>query len=536
MSVKQTKVTAYRLIFMVMCFLFGGVLVAPLVAATGGGIIGSWTTNSTSLPAARSVAATATYNGYVYVMGGWNGSTGSNTVYHAPLNSDGTVGSWTTSSHSLPASIRVTTGVAYNGYIYVIGGLDNTPSRVSTIYHAPLNSDGTVGSWTTSANPLPQTMQATAAVAYNGYLYAIGGYNASALSTVYYAPLNSDGTVGSWTTNTTPLSFGRESTSAIVYNGRVYLFGGKDSSTSPISSVQYASVNADHSIGSWTSTTSLPTTTSLAGIIQANGYVYVMGGAQTNLANQSSVYYAQLKSDGTIGSWTTSPNSLPVSYDGASAVTYNNYAYYIGGMDSGLTPQTGVYHAALTAPTTSAQLSSAVTGKDIAIATATGTDLTCSNSTTEANLAQQDSAFTYPIGLVRFCFTTNATSNQVTTTFVTSLSPSQVQARYYNSSTGLYGAVSGATITPTSLNGQAALQLTYTITDNGPLDVDPTVGAIDDPVGLAMANVDTAAPATGIGTPTSSNPWIILGAYGTLSFGVATISVVLRKRSIKSSR
>ncbi|MBP9739007.1 LPXTG cell wall anchor domain-containing protein, partial [Candidatus Saccharibacteria bacterium] len=44
----------------------------------------------------------------------------------------------------------------------------------------------------------------------------------------------------------------------------------------------------------------------------------------------------------------------------------------------------------------------------------------------------------------------------------------------------------GAVITETTIEGQHALKVTYTITDNGQLDLDPATGKIVDPVGLAV--------------------------------------------------
>ena len=60
-----------------------------------------------------------------------------------------------------------------------------------------------------------------------------------------------------------------------------------------------------------------------------------------------------------------------------------------------------------------------------------------------------------------------------------------------------YFNIENATITQTTIDNQPALSLTYTITDNGDLDLDPTLGKITDPVGLAT--LTTASPNTGLG-------------------------------------
>ncbi len=135
--------------------------------------------------------------------------------------------------------------------------------------------------------------------------------------------------------------------------------------------------------------------------------------------------------------------------------------------------------------------------QNIQITTPAGTSISCSNSLKESEQTKQDGDYTYPLGLVEFCFSGASSSNQVTTTFVTDLTPTQVKARKHNSTTGTYFDIPGASITETTLGGRHALTVTYTITDNGELDLDPDVGEIKDPVGIAVLDTATA-PDTGL--------------------------------------
>ena len=158
------------------------------------GTIGSWATLST-MPAVMYAHSAVAANGYLFVTGGYTGAAAVSTVYSAPINSDGTVGTWATLS-TIPATRFRHSTVAYNGYLFVIGG-----QTVSTVYSAPINSNGTIGAWATLST-LPVTLRYHSAVAYNGYLFAIAGYNdaPSSASTVYSAPIKSYGTIGSWNT------------------------------------------------------------------------------------------------------------------------------------------------------------------------------------------------------------------------------------------------------------------------------------------------------------------------------------------------
>lgn len=140
----------------------------------------------------------------------------------------------------------------------------------------------------------------------------------------------------------------------------------------------------------------------------------------------------------------------------------------------------------------SASLTDAEGGKPIAITTPNGTTITCSSALKESAQIAQDSAYDYPLGLVNFCFDTNAQENQVSLTFVTDLKPNQVVARKYNPITQTYFDIPGAVISKTTLEGQHALMVSYTITDNGQLDLDPTSGKIIDPVGIATLSAQLA--------------------------------------------
>ena len=135
--------------------------------------------------------------------------------------------------------------------------------------------------------------------------------------------------------------------------------------------------------------------------------------------------------------------------------------------------------------------------KSILLESPEDTTLTCSSSLKESTNTKQDTKYSYPLGLVDFCFDTTTQSNQVSLTFVTDLKPNQVVARKYNSTNGTYFDIPNATITETTLDGKHALKLTYNIEDNGTLDLDPATGSIKDPVGLAVLASEDDLASTG---------------------------------------
>jgi hypothetical protein len=206
---------------------------APILSS---GALGSWTA-TTPLLAATDYATSVVYNGYVYEIGGCYNCTPYTTVDYAPILSSGALGSWTATT-SLPQALDQATSVVYNGYMYEVGGY-NGSAVVTTVDYAPINSNGTLGSWTPTTS-LPQTLEGATSVVYNGYVYEIGGYNSTYVSTVDYAPINSNGTLGTWTA-TTPLPVATQVATSVVYNGYVYEIGGYNGSTTDVATVYYSS-------------------------------------------------------------------------------------------------------------------------------------------------------------------------------------------------------------------------------------------------------------------------------------------------------
>ena len=162
----------------------------------------------------------------------------------------------------------------------------------------------------------------------------------------------------------------------------------------------------------------------------------------------------------------------------------NNFAIYTGSQ-----PGSGQ---------NSTTISNAENGQPVFLETPSNATLTCSSSLKEPSVSSQDVSYSYPLGLVDFCFNTESENNEVSLTFVTNLKPSQVVARKYNPDTQTYFDIKGATITETTYQSQSALKLTYTITDNGSLDLDPVTGQIKDPVGLGVRDGELAESGVGV--------------------------------------
>ena len=158
------------------------------------GVISAWATSTNPLPETIADHGMVEANpenslvdantAYIYVIGGQVDSTnapgGTTDVYNAPFDTTtGTVGAWTKLASSLPVSLVGPAVTLFNGYVYVIGGLksDGTPS--ADVYSAPVNTDGTLGTWTKATNAYLTPVSFASAFGFAGKLYVLNGDTAS---------------------------------------------------------------------------------------------------------------------------------------------------------------------------------------------------------------------------------------------------------------------------------------------------------------------------------------------------------------------
>jgi hypothetical protein len=333
--------------------------------------LGTWltTTNITAVLAAGwRHGGIAAENGHLYLVGGCttvpacsNYLSGS---YFAPINADGTIGRWDTSTSITTG--RMFNGVAsYNGVIYSIGGCTNEPANSNNcnaggalgdsqyaVIHATLNS--AVAYPGALMNPAASTSVGTArggvaTVAYGGYLFAAGGCNGTncgtALATVDSAQLLDDGTLSAWT-NQTNMVAARYGGALVALRGKLYYIGGHNG-TAAQTTVYSATPSAGTS-GTWTDETGNPIANARywhSAAVYRN-YIYVMGGLSGSAL--SSVEYTSINDSGALtapancvanggtltNTWCASSNGLATARYGFGGVAYAGYLYAMVGNDN----------------------------------------------------------------------------------------------------------------------------------------------------------------------------------------------------------
>jgi hypothetical protein len=252
-------------------------------------------------------------------------------VARAPISA-GSLEGWT-GTGDLPFG-RVSPAVVHGSRLYVIGGTPDGYSVTDDVAGATIEADGDVGSWTSTASLLT-ARGAHGAVAYNGFAYAIGGSTdfTNALSSVEFAKVNADGSLGVWST-TSALPSGRLYHSCFAYNGFVYCVGGFDSNGDSLNQVLYAPVRADGTLGAWTPTTSLPGGRLYHSTVVTGGFAYVIGGVPDDGGDPyGDSLVAPLNDDGTVGAW-TSTSGLEADRRWQSATVMDGYVYAVGGYNS----------------------------------------------------------------------------------------------------------------------------------------------------------------------------------------------------------
>ena len=312
------------------------------VAFNGDGRLRPFSTNTSNpLPTTLRQGKSVTANGYIYHLGGYNGTAILSSVYYAKANADGSTGQWVATT-SMPTALVDQSVTVANGYIYIIGGSTSGANAITTVSYAKLNADGSIGSWNATSSLLAARQQHTTVYA-NGYLYAIGGYDgvSASVNTVYYAKANANGTLSSWTaTNTLPAI--RAGHSSVVANGFVYAVGGSGSTT-----VYYAKLNGNGTVDTWrtSSANPLPITRQYHGSVVSSGYMYIVGGQDGLSGVNDDVYYAKINADGTTGAWATNANLLPSDRYQSGVITVNGYIYVLGGAQTaGGAPVSTVYY------------------------------------------------------------------------------------------------------------------------------------------------------------------------------------------------
>ncbi len=271
----------------------------------------------------------------------------------SPNPGNGTCSGWCTdAAYNLPQALTNFSMVAYNGFLYVVGGQNSAGTPQNTIYIAKLGANGEPQLWNPNSSDkttwsywytdtgLSSARSGLAAVTYNNRMYILGGRTASAtVNTVEIADITPTGKLSTWATSTV-LPYNLYNHAAFAYNDRLYIVGGGSAvGSAPLSSIYYNKINSSGTLNSWVQTTSM------ANGRMSNGgtyttvwgaYLYTAGGCGavnasgycTTVLTDSDV--ASINADGSIDSWNPI-GTLSDQRTGQSLLAWRSTIYQIGG-------------------------------------------------------------------------------------------------------------------------------------------------------------------------------------------------------------
>ncbi len=241
-------------------------------------------------------------------------------------------GDWSNTA-KLPVALTNHSSTVLNDYIYVFGGSSNGDSYREEVYYAEVNSDGTIEQWNPTT-ALPYGNQGMDSTAYSGYVYVIGGNQPQQYIGVQYAKANDDGSLDEWI-ETTPLDIERASHCGIAANGFMYVVGGgyltAEAKELDTNDVEFAPINPDGSLGEWQATSSLSIARTGLNCVILNEYIYAMGGGnlEEEIHNFQRVEYAEIQSDGSLGEWKML-DEMPTGAAASDAVVFGDTILVIG--------------------------------------------------------------------------------------------------------------------------------------------------------------------------------------------------------------
>lgn len=263
----------------------------------------TWATSGNVLPAARAEAALVTVGSTLYLYGGTqDGSAAVNTIYSA---STATPTVWSNTGATLPANIKQAISYvnATNIYLYVGTGTD------TTIYRAAI---GTPTAFTNVGTITGTDITGGALYADANFIYIYGSF-------LLRAPISDPLTWTKFTANA--LATAAAASHVAIHNKRIWLFGGRGSAGTAITTIQSTDTNGH--VNFVNSGSVLPAALMGGTLFKTSQNLYILGGS----GNTGNIYQAALSNPNT---WTLHSANGPQRSFGTGFIV-GNYLYYYGG-------------------------------------------------------------------------------------------------------------------------------------------------------------------------------------------------------------
>ncbi len=281
----------------------------------------------------RDGAVSALIGPALYVMGGDNGGSRS-TIERATVNADGSLGAFSAAPGLRLAAARwLPSAVVLADSVVVTGGFDGR--ALASVERAAINADGTVGAFAAASGVTLTTARFShTSVVVGNAVYVLGGATAMgvATDTVERAVIQGDGSLGPFTP-VGRLVTGRFGATSAVLGGSVYVLGGASRAGGFLTSVERAPINADGTLGAFSTVVGVTLATARAGHTSAVlGNVLVVLGGENAGGNLNSIERATLGVGGALGAFATATGAtLATARNNHVSEVVGNFVYSIGG-------------------------------------------------------------------------------------------------------------------------------------------------------------------------------------------------------------
>lgn len=287
----------------------------------------------TKAPWPVAVCGVAALKGRLYVVGGASGRVagrGDAAVYSAAIAADGALGRWR-AELPLPDGRYQITAVAFEGWLFAVGGYQGSPR--DEVFASRVGKDGVLGGWKVAGRiPTGCTMPGVA-VAEGSLHVAACTAPSGQVHALFSAPLSEEGTLGEWTR--TPLPAESGAGNAVVLDGKRLLLVGGTPDLGGFSPAVYA-VPLDRlgKPGAATLIGSLSTGKSGVSAAVVDGRLWVLGG-KVRYKNadviQDVLESAALTPKGGLGPWQRSSRRTSPAVWAPFAPFVDGAFYHVGG-------------------------------------------------------------------------------------------------------------------------------------------------------------------------------------------------------------
>ena len=250
-----------------------------------------------ALPAARAGLTVLVVDGTAFAIAGQTpGRRNIPDVAAARVQPDGSLGEWS-EAPPLPAGRFHHAAVANGPFIYVMGGLETTTST-NTVFRARV-TNGALGPWE-ALDTMPRPRSHQAALVHGGAIYQVAGLDGNPagantpLADIIRARILPDGGLGPWE-QVGQLDSAYGTHGAFIFQNQLYVAGGVENNRRFVATVQKAPIGADGRIGAFTAATSLPNPRGhVHHLPVVRGVVYSVGGSASRVVT-SDVFAGRLR-------------------------------------------------------------------------------------------------------------------------------------------------------------------------------------------------------------------------------------------------